>query len=97
MDTDGFGCPNALLQLFFHISACHCREGGNPNALHRLPADIETIGHHAMPAPTHNTPPIVILSRFSTPAPNKALQPFWSGKAHEMAGAQDDNLGLFGC
>jgi hypothetical protein len=26
------------------------------------------------------------------PPPNKAFQPFWSGKAHEMVGALDDNL-----
>jgi hypothetical protein len=36
--------------------------------------------------------PIVILSRFQTPAPNKAFQPFWLGKPHEMVGVLDDNL-----
>jgi hypothetical protein len=37
--------------------------------------------------------PIVILSHFQTPAPNKAFQPFLSGEAHEMVGVLDDNLG----
>jgi hypothetical protein len=43
----------------------------------------------------HPSPPIVILSRFPTPAPNKALQPFWSAKAHEMVGVLDDNLCVY--
>jgi hypothetical protein len=37
--------------------------------------------------------PIVTLSQFPTPAPNKAFQPFWLGKAHETVGVLDDNLG----
>jgi hypothetical protein len=41
---------------------------------------------------TPNPLPIVTLSHFPTPAPNKAFQPFWSGEAHEMVGVLDDNL-----
>jgi hypothetical protein len=50
-----------------------------------------------MTAPTRTTatprksPPIVTLSRFQTPAWNKAFQPFWSGEAHEMVAVLDDN------
>jgi hypothetical protein len=36
--------------------------------------------------------PIVILTGFPTPAPDKRFQPFWLGKAHEMVGVLDDNL-----
>jgi hypothetical protein len=35
--------------------------------------------------------PIVILSRFPTPAPNKPFQLFWAGNAHETVGVLDDN------
>jgi hypothetical protein len=37
------------------------------------------------------TAPIVILSRFPTPAPNKALQAKCLGEPHEMVGVLDDN------
>jgi hypothetical protein len=53
--------------------------------------------HEATTASTRKTatsrksPPIVALSRFQTPAWNKAFQPFWPGEAHEMAGVLDDN------
>jgi hypothetical protein len=36
--------------------------------------------------------PIVILSRFQTPAPNKALQPKRLQNPHETVGVLDDNL-----
>jgi hypothetical protein len=37
------------------------------------------------------TAPIVILRRFPTPAPNKALQPKYPGEPHEIVGVLDDN------
>jgi hypothetical protein len=36
--------------------------------------------------------PIVILTRFPTPAPNKAFQPKCLGNPHETVGVLDDNL-----
>ncbi len=44
---------------------------------------------NSTPSPS---PPIVILSRFQTPAPNKASQPKCLGNPHETWGVQDDNL-----
>jgi hypothetical protein len=56
-----------------------------------------TLRHEVTTAATRDkatppqSPPIVVLSRFQTPAWNKAFQPFWPGEAHEMAGVLDDN------
>jgi hypothetical protein len=41
--------------------------------------------------------PIVTLSSFPTPAPNKALQPKSLGEPHEMVGVLDDNLCIAVC
>jgi hypothetical protein len=50
-------------------------------------------GDSLLPAGTRpKAAPIVILSHFQTPSPNKAFQPKCLGKPHEMAGIQDDNL-----